>query len=279
MAGRSKRYMRYLSWVIIFVIALIFIILLVQSIASKTVVEKSDETEISPGVSFIQEREAMDTTIVETTLKELRQEKLQEQKDELMAQVESGEVDVWSLFEDYAIMGDSRGVGFYYFGYLPENRVLAYSGASILVLEEHIPDIVDLNPSYIICEYGVNDIGLGIWPTPEEYVTEYIRIIEEIRAELPDLTIYINSILPCCDPAFNTDSNWLKIPEYNVAIKEMCEENDLVYIDNDGLYDKYSEYWEVDGIHLQAPFYPYWASNMIMEVYNHELGEDEDTDS
>lgn len=44
--------------------------------------------------------------------------------DEWRAKLYSGEISVWSLFEDYAMLGDSRTSGFTYYGYLsPEARV------------------------------------------------------------------------------------------------------------------------------------------------------------
>ena len=87
--------------------------------------------------------------------------------------------------------------------------------------------------------------------------------------------VYVNSILPARDPAFNTSAKWYEIPDYSNAVKEMCEENGFSFVNNDDLAEQYSQYWEIDGIHLQKPFYPYWAANMMMTVYGEGLGDEE----
>ena len=42
----------------------------------------------------------------------------------LLEQIRNEEVDIWSLFHDYVILGDSRAVGFWYFDFLPEDNCL-----------------------------------------------------------------------------------------------------------------------------------------------------------
>ena len=134
-----------------------------------------------------------------------------------------------------------------------------------------------LNPSNIFLCYGLNDVSIGIWPTPEDYVTQYAEIIAEIQAQLPDANIFISSILPARDPAFQKSTAWYNIPQYSSAVKGMCDSTaHCYYVDNDAIADEYASLWEVDGIHVQRDFYPHWAANLITEVYSVSL-EDEDT--
>ena len=258
------------------VLGLALIIVLAVSLGGSGQEQDPAETETAAGVQFLKELEAQDPTVVDEEIKVLHQQRIQELREERLQQLESGEVSVWSLFEDYVLLGDSRAVGFYFYEYLPESRVLAEAGATILNLEEHIPDLVKINPSTLFLCYGLNDVGIGIWSTPEEYVTDYARVIEEIRKELPDVEIYISSILPARDPAFEQSSAWYDIPQYSNAVKEMCREIDCYFVDNDALAEKYADLWEPDGIHVQRDFYLHWAANMMLEVYSKGLEETDD---
>lgn len=254
------------------------LILLAVRLGSRKNAAPEDAAAISQGISYLQSLEAQDPDTVDNVLKQQRLQHLQEMRDERMRQLESGEISVWSLFEDYVLLGDSRAVGFSFYGFLPEERVLAESGATILHLEEHIPDIVALNPSNIFLCYGLNDLSLGVWPTPEDYVTQFSDIIHQIQTQLPDANIYISSILPARDPAFQRSSEWYNIPQYSQAVSEMCDTiSHCYYVDNNETADEYASLWESDGIHVQKDFYPHWAANLITEVYSVSLEDPDDS--
>lgn len=250
----------------------LLVMLILLAVALGTGARPSDSTtdSTSKGISYLQALEAKDPAIVEDTLKELHRQRLLEQREAKLEELENGDIPVWNLFTDYVLLGDSRAVGFEFYEYLDEDRVMAESGATILKLEEHIPDIVEMNPSYLFLCYGLNDVSIGIWPTPEDYVVEYKRILGEIQTQLPDAKIFVSSILPAQDPAFNTSTAWYDIPEYSAAVGEMCQEIGCYYVDNTDICNKYASLWDIDGIHVQATFYPHWAANMIMAVYDSE---------
>lgn len=229
----------------------------------------------SHGVEYIKALEAKSPESVQHTLKLQREERIRSMREQRLQELESGEISVWTLFEDYVLLGDSRAVGFYYYEFLPEDRVLAESGATIVNLQEHIPDIENLNPSSIFLCYGLNDVSIGIWDTPTEYVEQYRQIIREIQGKLPDASIYISSILPAHEDAFLQEPVWREIPTYSLAVKEMCEDLDrCYYVDNDALAAEYADLWQPDGIHIQPAFYDHWAANLIAEVYNASLIEE-----
>ena len=50
---------------------------------------------------------------------------------------------------------------------------------------------------------------------------------------------------------------------YNQAMKEMCERDDLTYVDTSILISASSTY-EFDGLHPQEPFYSDWLDLMVM---------------
>lgn len=252
-------------------VAIVVLLIVLAAKLGRTTDSTQQDSTLTPGLNYLQELEEKSPDNVERIIKEYRQQELLAQREARLAQLESGEISVWSLFDDYALLGDSRAVGFEYYDYLDPNRVMAEAGATILALQEHIPDIVALNPSYLFLCYGLNDVSIGIWPTPEDYVAEYSAIIDEIRAQLPDVKIFISSILPARDPALSKSSAWYNIPEYSAAVAEMCNSNGCVYVDNDDISEEHADLWEVDGIHLLYTFYPYWGTNLIMAVYDYEV--------
>lgn len=256
---------------------LLLIFVLVYPFKGRTPDIPDQSTAIAQGVAYLQSLEKQDPNAVDEILKQRRQDQLQAMRDQRLQQLESGEISVWSLFEDYVLLGDSRAVGFSYYGFMPENRVIAEGGATILDLEANIPSIKALNPSNIFLCYGLNDVSIGNWNTPEEYSAQYRDIILEIEDQLSDANIYISSILPARDPAFQQSSAWYNIPEYSQAVSDMCDTLPrCYYVDNDVIAQEYADLWDSDGIHVQEDFYPHWAANLILAVYSATL---EDTDS
>ena len=179
---------------------------------------------------------------------------------------------VWDQFDKYVFLGDSRVVGYNVFGFLPEERVLAEQGDTILAISDRIDAIKELDPSYIFISYGINDINIGIWPTAGEYAEAFSEKIDDLRKELPDAQIYVNSIIPAADEAVESVSLWGKIPEYSDALKKMCTEKGIPFIDNTKLMEEHKELYAGDGVHLLAEFYPYWAQNQLLGIYDLKNG-------
>ena len=60
-----------------------------------------------------------------------------------------------------------------------------------------------------------------------------------------------NGFSPCDDA---------NIADYNEKLEAMCEKKQIGYIDNSDIIE--DEYYEEDGIHFKANFYPIWAEKM-----------------
>ena len=239
--------------------------------------------EIERGREYIETLEARDTEFImsqvqtirtQAMLAELEAEVTVEQDDE-GASVMDITVDpetVWERFEDYAILGDSRAVGFSYYGFLPENRVFADLGATILVMEDWGAQAAQLNPSYVFTAFGVNDIITDIWTTAEDYAEAYGEHIDALHEMMPNAKLFVMSTLPTQEFTFSSHYQFANIPEYNEALQAMCEERDYAYfIDNSQVVEEHSDLYEGDGIHLNHAFYKYWAANMIEAVYKTEF--------
>lgn len=252
------RYGKY----VIGVLAVIVVIALAMTLRDDSA-GHTDAQQLANGVQYIRTLEARDVSEVKSQISEYR-------KAEMKALLEAGELSVWDQFEDYVVLGDSRAVGFYYHGFLDESRTLAFGGATIRDVATYMDQIKALNPRNIFLCYGLNDVSIGFWDTPEEYVTEYKQVMESIWAELPDAQIYVSSILIARDPAFEQSEKWRNIPDFNDALAEMCRENGYHYVDNTDLCEQYADLWDEDGIHVKKEFYEYWGANLIAEVMDDE---------
>ena len=160
-------------------------------------------------------------------------------------------------------------MGFTYYGYLTSDRVFADSGATIEKVTDHLDELIELNPSSIFLTYGINDVGIGYWPTPEDYVNKMSDTLDLLKENLPDATVYVCSIIPAIDPAFERGPAWRKIPDYNDAVRAFCEENGTPYVDITQLCEEHTDLYQADGVHMLGDFYPLWGIELISEVYNY----------
>lgn len=265
---------------LIAVIVIFLLILFVRCTSGDKKAIASNATSVEQGISYLESLEAIGPDAVELKLKEQRSAELQAMHDERLRQLESGEISVWSLFEDFVVLGDSRTCGFIFDGLLDKNRVLAAYGDTIKAIEGHIPAMEKLNPSYIFLCYGLNDVVQIGWETPAAYAADYKIILDDLQARFPDAKIYVNSIFQCYEPAFSERwEKWRETPEYSAAVQAMCKEAGYYFIENENIDDSMSDLWQEDGIHFVSSFYPIWATNMIMEVYDSEIQQSEDSDA
>lgn len=176
----------------------------------------------------------------------------------------NGSQNVWAQFQDYVLLGDSRAVGFSYYGFLSDARVIADGGNTIRDVETHKGEIEALAPAYVIFCYGLNDAGIGYWMDGESYAEEFMEIIEDLRADLPNTKFVVSSVLPSTDYALALNPGWKRIELFNAALTVTCPQHNVVFVNNDGIAAQYMDtLWDEDGVHLQPEFYPYWANNLL----------------
>ena len=175
------------------------------------------------------------------------------------------EVDIWSLFSDYVVLGDSRAYGFSYYDFLREDRVFADGGSTVRDALDVIPTVQALAPKHIYLCYGLNDTGIGYWANGDEYAEELRKVFKALKEACPDAVIIASSILPGTEAAYQESPGWRKIPDFDAALKKVCEEFGETYVDNNPLAAECMEdMWGPDGVHLDQEFYPLWAKNLYM---------------
>ena len=104
----------------------------------------------SKGVAYIKEQEALKT-------KKLSKKLTNKRIEEKTTLIKEGKIDVFSMFDDYALYGDSRVYGFGSYGFLPWNSVFAAAGNTILNITDFNDQVKQINPSNLYFSYGVID--------------------------------------------------------------------------------------------------------------------------
>lgn len=220
--------------------------------------EASETKKIEEGVAYLERLEEKDTTVIEAQIKEIK-------KKERQQAMENGELSVWDQFYDSVIMGDSRTVGLIEYELMDSSRVIAGPGDRIDSILEHLEEIVTMNPENLFLSYGLND-AMGFYAEPSDFIDKYSTILRQVKERLPDVHIYINSILPVQDFALYENEGFSEIGSYNEALREFCGKNGYGFIDNSQVVAEHWDLYEDDGIHLRKDFYEYWLMNMINGV-------------
>lgn len=240
------------------------------------------------GISYLESLEQRDPDAVDQVLRQRRLAELEAQREELLRSVKAGEQDPFTLFQDAVILGDSRAVGFFYYGFVDESRNLTGNGDTILDIPGKLDALQAMNPRYVYLTYGLNDIKIGHWASLEAHITEYMDRVRQIRERLPDAVVVISSVLPYHDPraqsetgnpgtatppASSSSSSGLtdadrrrlsQIPQWNELMKATCEEFGVVFVDNSAICEEMKDLWEPDGIHVKKGFYPDWGKNLVV---------------
>ena len=207
-------------------------------------------------------------------LQAVSKRRLEAQRDELMAKLESGEIDPFTVLQDFVVMGDSRTMGFSFFGFMPEEQVLADNGYKITNIPEWHDELKQQQPQYVFLCYGVNDCAVQHWANGREHSAEYMEYIRELQKMLPNSTFIVSSILPVEEFAIEDYPNWEYLPDWNEALKAACKEAGILFADCDYLYDEDSHLWGEDGFHFDADVYPPWLSKLVITALYGDLLEE-----
>ncbi len=250
--------------------ALFIVVLIILAVSSgghaPTAAQKA---EIENSISYLRALEATGAEGVHAAIRNAEIASRREELGETMRKIDSGEADIWSFFSDAVILGDSRADDFQYNSFLPKSRILADMGAMCTEAEKYLDVTMDLYPSQIYFTYGMNDVD-GSWDTTEGFIEAYRRVIRLYMDDFPYAEIFVSSIIPVNQHAIDNDSNYLKIPEYNEAMKQMTSELGLTWIDCDHMLDEYPDYYDTDGQHFFPEAYPLWARLMLEARFNYE---------
>ena len=190
-----------------------------------------------------------------------------------------GQVDL-SYFSDAAFLGDSLTVGFSdYQINLSGALICGYRSISPNTIvnrttvtnpdrgEEVALDVLAANqPAKLYILLGTN--ALVQTGNEDSFINYYARMLDELRAALPNTTFYVQSILCATQETVEDDAPGLSpdhIGPINQQIKALCEERGLYYLDLNAEFSDengylLTDYAQPDGIHLTVSGYNKWVS-------------------
>ncbi|WP_315935643.1 GDSL-type esterase/lipase family protein [Paenibacillus sp. ClWae2A] len=162
------------------------------------------------------------------------------------------------IYNTSIFLGDSITEGLLYHEALSEEQIVAGAGktAQIALETGDVDEVVTRKPEHIYIHLGSTDI---LWPTddPLSYsLSYYAKLLEEIKAQIPDTEITLLSVTPVTAEAEKANPKYRFITEYNKRLEALAAEKQVGYIDLSPLFDEHFELYDTDGIHFQAEFYP-----------------------
>ncbi len=169
-------------------------------------------------------------------------------------------------FKNDLFVGDSLTDSLSFYEILEDKNVIAKLGLTLIGGKKEIDDIVKVNPSNIYLMFGMNDILRKI--DGNQFADEYAEFIHSIHEKLPNANIYVQSIPPVSShvkkkkPLLNNEN----IDKFNEALKTMCKDENVSFLDLRPIFEENEDLIEPDGIHLKYKFYKLWLDYIIDNV-------------
>lgn len=238
--------------ILFMIIGAIAVVVALFGVGKIVQVMTTPSVDTAEGVELIQTEEAQDVQSIEAKIQEMEaQEKADEEADAKRTNKQK--------FVNSVVMGDSIAYSFAEYDVLDASSVVAKIGVSIVSIDEDLATVEQMVPDAIFLSYGMNDIT-NTNGDAQVYREQYKSVIDELKKELPNSRIFVNSIFPVQQKVLAEQPEFENLAQYNEMLSELCDEEKITFIDNTSLVEE--KYYEPDGIHFVAEFYPIWADRM-----------------
>lgn len=162
---------------------------------------------------------------------------------------------------DVAFFGDSitRGGDFQDYFKNVKSVNLGLSGDTLIGMKSRVSMVKNTTPEKVFIMGGINSLTDN---NIELCVNDYAEMIELILADLPDIDIYIQSVLPTSVEKTDSSRNNETVERFNNELKKLAEKKNCTYIDLFSLFCKDGEMnsdYSVDGMHINEKGYAVWA--------------------
>jgi lysophospholipase L1-like esterase len=131
-----------------------------------------------------------------------------------------------------------------------------------------IDNIIEYQPQKLFILIGINDLNQG--RQVSEIVENYNLILSSIKNKLPNIKVFIQSVLPVNQQKFQKSGVNDKVIELNIKLRELAKKFSYQYIDlfsafldiNKELDSQYT----TDGVHLNGQGYLLWKGIIEKDV-------------
>lgn len=164
-------------------------------------------------------------------------------------------------FNGTVILGDSIVEGLSAYQLLKPTQAISARGRRSDNCDDDIKKAAGLSPKRIILHYGMNDLEY-CRGDEKQFISYYKKILQQVKKQMPQANIYIHGILPMDASAVQRVSYYASWKKFNQALKQLCEKENITYIDSGFLLKNKADY-EYDGIHPKYAFYEKWLSYLL----------------
>ncbi len=165
---------------------------------------------------------------------------------------------------DIVFFGDSITRGSDFRPYFPNKKIvnLGFSGDTILGMTDRVSTVCSLHPEKVFIMGGINSLSDY---NKDRILEQYTRLLDKFRKELPDVQIFVQSILPLSPEKETHYCHNQTIRQFNASLKKICQTKDITFIDLYPLYEKdgvLEQSATLDGVHLKTEAYDRWAEQI-----------------
>lgn len=183
-----------------------------------------------------------------------------------------------SFFKRTAFLGNSITMGLDAYKIITEADFYCHEGLTVYgVLHDTLPkqkltvieQLIKNKEKYdkVFLMFGTNETGLY---DKSEFIEDYSKVIDTIKEKMPDVKIYIQTILPITaakskENKYNLNNEQINI--YNKQLKDLAKEKDVQLLDVASVFKNKNgtlpDSWTPDGVHLNPDYYYLWADYII----------------
>lgn len=163
------------------------------------------------------------------------------------------------FYENTVFMGDSITEYLSELDILSDSSVIAHKGDTVAKGLEKVNTLKSLQPDYIVLFYGMND---SLSFTPDIYKSRYIKLVKDIKKEVPKAKVIIQEPLSVYEPlstARDPKMTNARLNEFKDAAKEVADETGVTFLESSNLITS-TKLYEGDGVHLKYDFYKNWLA-------------------
>lgn len=240
------------------VVSALIVIFISFSFNNINVASKTDEKEKS-GIETIKELQSKNVEDIEGKIGEIRDKY---KVEIIMPSTPTTQLDYKMIFKDDIFMGDSQTEGLTAYGFLNESSVLAEKGKNVVGAMDYLDSLKYSSPENVYLLFGLND--MLIYNDVSNFIDDYIKLIEEIKRNLPNTKIYVQSVMIARDdviakqPMYSKERN----AKANELLEAYCKKSKIEFINLKSILENNNSLFEADGLHVKADFYRVWLSTV-----------------
>lgn len=143
--------------------------------------------------------------------------------------------------------------------YLDYDADIVFFGDSILGMKSRVEMLNSVSPEKVFILVGINSLTDS---NLDRCTGWYDSLISDIEAELPEVEVYIQSVLPVSEEKEKTCADNTVIKDFNGNLRDIADEYECQYIDLYPLYEQdgcMNPELTKDGLHLKTEAYNIWA--------------------